>query len=546
MLAQKYPDRTLQLYDRLAEPPSPDDDTVWNDVAKFYLIGLGARGQYALQTFGVWDEVEQRCVAVVGRKDWPPDSEEGVERIFTKEDKKVATQVLPRDKLVGVLHQHIRENYDGKIFLNYGYEVHPVDFEFRGGSQVLLQIVQCSETAVRLNPSAVRTAIDKQDEMLCDTQGGKFVASDLVIAADGTVRTIANAMERQDQQRFRAMNPLQRLRAGRPFRVKRYLDDNQRIYKTIPMKIPKDWRPDLNYSARTKEGRINYDALPANENGEYCGVLLLKKGDPMAQADTSPTELRQLMDDVLPQFSALLDDEVVAAVAQKPVSYLPGFRYAGPRLNQGDRCVLLGDCAHTVKPYFGLGANSALEDVKIMSEILDATEHDIPAAVREFSRRRAPESESLVRISRDLDRPGKIGFVTFILPLILDSIFSKAMPKLFQPNIITMLQKENWTFRQVASRKRLDRLGQLSIIAAGLTGTGFVARVLVRSVARMMGKSTTKVAMGLIGAAFGIGLLRRLAGLVAPGSAPADVVTKMATNKKSKEQSDSPLSSRQS
>jgi hypothetical protein len=116
--------------------------------------------------------------------------------------------------------------------------------------------------------------------MLCDTQGGKFVASDLVIAADGTVRTIANAMERQDQQRFRAMNPLQRLRAGRPFRVKRYLDDNQRIYKTIPMKIPKDWRPDLNYSARTKEGRINYDALPANENGEYCGVLLLKKRRP--------------------------------------------------------------------------------------------------------------------------------------------------------------------------------------------------------------------------------------------------------------------------
>jgi 2-polyprenyl-6-methoxyphenol hydroxylase-like FAD-dependent oxidoreductase len=77
MLAQKYPDRTVQLYDRLAEPPSPDDDTVWNDVAKFYLIGLGARGQKALQTFGVWDEVEQRCVAVVGRKDWPPDSEEG-------------------------------------------------------------------------------------------------------------------------------------------------------------------------------------------------------------------------------------------------------------------------------------------------------------------------------------------------------------------------------------------------------------------------------------------------------------------------------------
>jgi kynurenine 3-monooxygenase len=51
-------------------------------------------------------------------------------------------------------------------------------------------------------------------------------------------------------------------------------------------------------------------------------------------------------------------------------TYLPGFRYAGPRLHQGKRCVILGDSAPTVKPYFGLGANSALEDVKILGEAL--------------------------------------------------------------------------------------------------------------------------------------------------------------------------------
>jgi len=49
-------------------------------------------------------------------------------------------------------------------------------------------------------------------------------------------------------------------------KVTRYPDDNQRVYKTIPMKFPKGWRGDLNYSARTKDGRVkilkSYFATP--------------------------------------------------------------------------------------------------------------------------------------------------------------------------------------------------------------------------------------------------------------------------------------------
>lgn len=46
MLIQKFPNQKVKLYDRLPKPFSPTDETVWNDVAKFYLIGLGGRGQW--------------------------------------------------------------------------------------------------------------------------------------------------------------------------------------------------------------------------------------------------------------------------------------------------------------------------------------------------------------------------------------------------------------------------------------------------------------------------------------------------------------------
>jgi len=480
----------ILLFDRLSPPPGPDDDEAWSDIAKFYLIGLGGRGQTALDRFGVWEAVKKRCVAVVGRRDWTPEGpKEGVERIFGSE-RQFTTEVLPRDKLVGVLHQHVVEHYADRIQLNYNFEVHPVDFDFKDQTKALIRVSKCVDANLaRMNPSSVKTWKENpEQEVLCDTETFRYVAANLVVAADGTVRTIANAMEEMDRQRLeKTKNPIRHaLLAGKAFRVKRYPDDNQRIYKTIPFKVPQDWRPDLNYSARGKEGRVVFDALPANNRGDYCGVLLLKKDDPMAQADTDPVQLRQLLDEALPQFSSLLDDETVATVAQKPVSYLPAFRYAGPRLHQGRSCILLGDCAHTVKPYFGLGANSALEDVEELAEFLQKNPDDTAMAIQQFSRHRAPESKTLVRISRDLDRPGALGFVQFVLPIILDAVFGKLLPRVFQPNIITMLQKDSYTFQQVARRKRLDRLLQVSILTTGLASVGVAAKFAVRAILKVL------------------------------------------------------------
>jgi 2-polyprenyl-6-methoxyphenol hydroxylase-like FAD-dependent oxidoreductase len=360
----RTPQKKVTVFDRLSAPPSPTDEAVWSNIAKFYLIGLGARGQKALAEFGVWKEVEAVCTSVVGRRDWSPESEDGVERIFT--DRPVTTQVLPRDKLVGVLYEHIQNNYADQIDLNFGYEVTPIDFESGDGTDVVVRVSKCFPSAVRMNPTAASSPpVSDELDALCDPEESTIASTNLLIAADGTSRTIANCMEEEDKRSHAAMNPIGRLFAGERFKVTRYEDDNQRIYKTVPFKLPEGWRPDLNYSARTKEGRVTFDALPANGNGEYCGVLLLKGDDPLAKPDTDPKELRALFDESLPQFTALVDDATIEKIAKKPPSYLPAFRYVGPRLHQGERTVILGDCAHTVKPYFGLGANSALEDVKV-------------------------------------------------------------------------------------------------------------------------------------------------------------------------------------
>lgn len=220
------------------------------------------------------------------------------------------------------------------------------------------------------------------------------------------------------------------------------------------------WRGDLNYSARTKDGRVNIDALPASADNDYCAVLLLRANDSLAKENTDASQVRSLLDSALPMFSPLIDDATLKDVAAKPVSRLPSFRYVGPTLHMGNT-LLIGDAVHTVKPYFGLGANSALEDVVKFGASLDAqaaagvasvTGPGVLPAVAGFSQQRAGEAKALVQISREFDRPGAMGFLTFILPLILDGIFNRVAPKIFSPNTIAMLQRDGLSFREVRAR----------------------------------------------------------------------------------------------
>jgi hypothetical protein len=54
------------------------------------------------------------------------------------------------------------------------------------------------------------------------------------------------------------------------------------------------------------------------------------------------------------------------------------------------------------------------------------------------------------------------------------------------PNVITMLQRENYTFQQLARRKRLDRILQLSIIGTGLSLFTYTTSTLVRMTSKFL------------------------------------------------------------
>jgi hypothetical protein len=52
-------------------------------------------------------------------------------------------------------------------------------------------------------------------------------------------------------------------------------------------------------------------------------------------------------------------------------------------------------------------------------------------------------------MSRELDHPGVLQFLTFVLPLIVDTLFNKAAPFLFAPSMLQLMQNKDLGYQQV-------------------------------------------------------------------------------------------------
>ena len=105
--------------------------------------------------------------------------------------------------------------------------------------------------------------------------------------------------------------------------------------------------------------------------GNQLGQVLFKCDDEEALNISTEEEAAEFLKQEFPHIYPLIPQSEVRAFAGRQSSKLPTFRYAGPELHYSDNVVLAGDAIHAVKPYFGLGVNGALDDVRWLKQCLE-------------------------------------------------------------------------------------------------------------------------------------------------------------------------------
>eukprot|EP00957_Ditylum_brightwellii_P129612 9887443-Ditylum_brightwellii.AAC.1 len=173
----------------------------------------------------------------------------------TLAQKRVVSCILVHDKFVGLLHHHIIENYSAaKIDLLYGYNMDPISFGMvndKDSEQEDDVVKLCVSKCEGMSSNDNKYIASQDSEELCFIDESYEVTTHVLIGADGSAQTIANAMEEFDMNHYSELNPFHCSFAPKPFHVTQYVDDNPNVYKRVPVLIPLHWPGGLNYSAQS-------------------------------------------------------------------------------------------------------------------------------------------------------------------------------------------------------------------------------------------------------------------------------------------------------
>lgn len=100
-----------------------------------------------------------------------------------------------------------------------------------------------------------------------------------------------------------------------------------------------------------------------------------------------------------------------------------------------NKCVLMGDAAHAVVPFYGQGMNAGFEDCLVFSELMEQYNNDFEICIPEFSRLRVPDAHAISDLAmyNYKEMRAHVNSKWFLFRKYLDNILHTLMPSTFIP-----------------------------------------------------------------------------------------------------------------
>ncbi|XP_007481618.1 kynurenine 3-monooxygenase isoform X1 [Monodelphis domestica] len=143
----------------------------------------------------------------------------------------------------------------------------------------------------------------------------------------------------------------------------------------------------------------------------------------------------------------------------------------------GSQCVLMGDAAHAIVPFFGQGMNAGFEDCLVFDELMDKFHNDLSICLPEFSRLRIPDDHAISDLSmyNYIEMRAHVNSKWFIFQKNIEKCLHAIMPSTFIP-LYTMVTFSRIRYHEAVLRwkwqKRVINKGLFFFgTATALSGT---------------------------------------------------------------------------
>lgn len=69
--------------------------------------------------------------------------------------------------------------------------------------------------------------------------------------------------------------------------------------------------------------------------------------------------------------------------------------------NYEGKCIIVGDAAHSMVPFYGQGMNCGFEDIRVLVELVEKHNHNLNAAFSEYSVVRKPDLDAIINLAKE-------------------------------------------------------------------------------------------------------------------------------------------------
>ncbi|MEM9508741.1 MAG: NAD(P)/FAD-dependent oxidoreductase [Cyanobacteria bacterium P01_E01_bin.35] len=182
-------------------------------------------------------------------------------------------------------------------------------------------------------------------------------------------------------------------------------------------------------------------------DGSMAGVIHFPRDNNQIVKLKNATEAWQFFKQNFSEVGELISASEAAAFFARPVATTLTIRCN--RYHYDDSALLIGDAAHAVSPALGQGCNSALEDVKILGQLLDRYGDDLSLVLEEFTKSRLADAHAVVELSNHTLPFAQSLFIELIVRQRLAKLLHRLFPQRFLPPLFDALNESSIPYAKI-------------------------------------------------------------------------------------------------